>query len=160
MGDSRRFHLFAQFIARNFPSKEFLNVADVAGGKGHLNAALKPFGYKTITFDKARKQIHRAHYQRRFFDAHVKEQFDLLVGMHPDGATDIIILEASKRGIPFAIVPCCAINNVSGYFGSKNKFNDWVAHLRRFAIKLGFKVDEGLLPMNGKNLILIGRRKA
>ena len=42
MGDPRRFSLFADVIAANFPSN--LPVADVAGGKGYLQVALRQRG--------------------------------------------------------------------------------------------------------------------
>jgi hypothetical protein len=31
----------------------------------------------------------------------------LVVAMHPDEATEAVVTEAVKHGVPFAVVPCC-----------------------------------------------------
>ena len=50
MGDKKRFDLFAKAISKRFPS--WMRVADIAGGKGYLQLALKEQGFKdVITFD-------------------------------------------------------------------------------------------------------------
>lgn len=159
MGDSRRFDVFADFIQNNF---QYCNrIADIAGGKGYLQTALRDRGYNVITFDKRKGRKNRPgkfEFQYRYFDSTVKEDFDLMVGMHPDEATDVIIVEAAKRSIPFAIVPCCVMPNKIAYWGDHN-YNDWIKHLKNVAYKLGYEVDEKQLKIDGRNLVLYGRKR-
>lgn len=161
MGDSRRFDLFAAVIQRNFPAFRYKAVADIAGGKGFLQLALRQRGYNVTTFDKRsgyKKKSRKFRYQYRYFDSKIKQPFDLLVGMHPDEATDVIIEEAAKRKIPFVICPCCVKPTTTVFFG-QHSFSRWVKHLEAYAVKLGFSVTKTKLRMNGKNLVLIGRFK-
>lgn len=157
MGDTRRFDLFADFIKSNFPNCN--KVADIAGGKGYLQIALKERGFNVTTFDKRKYKANKINYQYRYFDSTVKENFDLMVGMHPDEATDVIIVEAAKRSIPFAIVPCCIMPNAIPYWG-QHSYKQWIEHLKKSAQKLGYQVYEKQLKMNGCNLVLYGRKTA
>jgi hypothetical protein len=161
MGDSRSFDLFAKVIFSNFPPKKYPKIADVAGGKGGLQTALREKGYNVTTFDKRkgrRNRPGRFQYQYRWFNENIKDKFNLLVGMHPDEATDVIILEAAKRKIPFVVCPCCVKPYAVPFCGAHNYWT-WVKHLKRLAHKNGFTVIETLLRMNGKNLVLIGKTK-
>lgn len=158
MGDARRFDVFANFIHSNFPNCK--KIADIAGGKGYLQVALRNRGYDVITFDKRKGRKNRPgkfEFQYRYFDSSVKEDFDLMVGMHPDEATDVIIVEAAKRNIPFAIVPCCVMPNAIPYWGQRS-YKQWIEHLKKSAQKLGYQVYEKQLKMNGCNLVLYGRK--
>lgn len=159
MGDSRRFDLFAKVVANNFPPEKFSRVADVAGGAGYLGIALKERGYgKVILFDKRKKHVRAKgiDFRYQYFGPSVKDPFDILVGMHPDEATDVIIVEAARRKIPFAVCPCCVKPTAKPYFG-QHTYKLWVEHLKRLAIQLEFKLMETTLPMNGKNIVLVGR---
>ncbi len=158
MGDSRRFDIFAKFIARNF--NKHMRVADIAGGKGYLNLALRQAGFENvITFDIRNVRVRKVDYKRRLFNNSIKEEFDLLVGLHPDEATDHIIMEAAKRKIPFVIVPCCVKPDAATYWGSKSSERDWLKHLTKLAEKQGFEVIELTLKINGKNKVLMGKIK-
>ena len=157
MGDRRRFDLFAQLIERRWPERG-LRIADVAGGQGGLRAALHQRGYRqVVTFDKRKGRAHRPGYRYGWFDADARGEFDLLVGMHPDEATDVIIVTAWRRGLPFAVVPCCALPTLIPYRGAQAGLQPWFRHLAREARKLGFEVEESSLPMSGANLVLVGR---
>ena len=161
MGDSRRFDLFSKVIERNFPPKQYPYVADVAGGKGYLQTALRESGYNVTTFDKRkgkRNRPGRFQYQYRYFDEKIKDEFDLLVGMHPDEATDVIIVEAAKRNVPFVVCPCCVKPSAVLYWG-KHSYGYWMKHLRKLAVERKFQITETVLPMDGKNQVLIGRPK-
>ena len=76
----------------------------------------------------------------------------------PDGATDVIIQEASKRKLPFMIVPCCIIPKAFAFW-DKHDYRNWIKHLKRKSIKLGFVIDQYYLKMRGRNLVLFGRHK-
>jgi hypothetical protein len=108
MGDSLRFKVFANYIKTNFPKVK--SIADIAGGKGCLQVELRKLGYTVTTYDKRHVRISRnLSYKYAYFDNRVKDHYDLLIGMHPDEATDVIVTEAIKRNIPFCVVPCCVI---------------------------------------------------
>ena len=156
MGDRNRFRIFSSVIAKNFPAVKL--IADVAGGKGQLQTELRSRGFDVITYDKrkGRKDRSKMRYKYGFLGPHAIRDHDLLVGLHPDEATEIIISEAGKRRIPFALVPCCILPTVTGYSGPKEK-QAWIAHLVRMAESLNFQTQIFKLNMRGKNIIIIGR---
>lgn len=162
MGDPRRFSLFADVIAANFPST--LPVADVAGGKGYLQVALRQRGFASVvSWDKRPRYSkgHRARFYRYgLFDARsAPRDYGLAVGMHPDGGTDHIIAYAARHRVPFAVCPCCVQPSAEPYFGSY-RYADWCDHLARLAEHAGFDVTLAGLPMRGRNVVLIGRPPA
>lgn len=154
MGDPRRFDLLASYIGRNF-SRHY-RVADVAGGKGYLNLALSELGYQVVTFDHRYRRVKGIEYRYQFLSPETPEEFHLLVGLHPDQATDLIIVEAARRHIPFVIVPCC-IKPCALQYRDNHKYRYWMQHLQLSAENLGFQVSHFQLPMVGRNLGLLGR---
>lgn len=121
-----------------------------------MRKALLELGYKNVeTWDKRKK--HQPGKQRyQYFDWKIKDKYDAVIGLHPDEASDHIILYATKNRVPFLICPCCAIGGATTYWGARNNFKSWLIYLKGLAEKENFKVIETLLPMNGKNLVLIG----
>ena len=154
MGDKRRFDLFAKLIAARFDRG--LKVADVAGGQGYLQVALREQGFADVTtFDRRYKRAsNRLCYRHRYFAWDTDEKFDLVVGMHPDEGSDHIVKYATKHKVPYVICPCC-IKPDAALFKAKHEFRAWVAHLRGLAPNL--TCEEFYLKMNGKNLVMIGR---
>ncbi|MBI2363071.1 MAG: hypothetical protein HYV15_06785 [Elusimicrobia bacterium] len=146
MADKRRFELFAAFIKEAFPSAP--RVYDVAGGMGRLNHELTLLGLTALTFDARRKHLPVAFAERRL-SLDEPCACDLVVGMHPDGATRIIIEYAARHRIPFAVVPCCSDNGMS--------YKPWMKHLAASAAEMGFEVAETALPMAGRSRVLLGR---
>ena len=159
MGDNRRFDLFAKVVAKNFPPKNVSAVADIAGGKGQLQIFLRRLGYhQVVTFDN-RKKEHRLKgvmFQRQFFGQQVNSQFDLLLGLHPDEATDVIIVEAARRRVPFVVCPCCVLPTASR-FDRQPLYRFWLEHLVSLAQRHSFNVLQTALPMAGKSNVIIGR---
>lgn len=158
MGDVRRFDLFGELISSHF--ERDCIVADVAGGKGMLQAKLRQCGFKNVvTFDKrkGRKDRPTMRYEYRWFDHRVKGRFDLLVGMHCDEATDVIITEAASRKADFVICPCCVKPSAVPFYAQHN-FTNWMLHLIELSENLGFKVTTDKLKMIGKNSVIIGKR--
>lgn len=146
MGDKSRFKVFADFIARNYkPCK----VADVAGGKGILSWELQKRGFEpTIIDPRVRFNIQRFKAIRSLFKEEYVQDFDLLIGMHPDGATEPIVKYANKYNKKFAVVPCCVMPV------DKNKKyddNSWLKYLKYLA---GGNIKEAQLKMSGKNVVL------
>lgn len=158
MGDRHRFDLFAKLIADHFPNRS-ARIADIAGGQGWLQLALRERGYNHVTtFDKRKKRKRQRGlvYQYRWFDSRVRDEFDLLAGMHPDEATDVIVVEACRRGIPFVVCPCCVMPNVTTMWVNHN-YKNWLDHLEKKAKERGYVVERFWLRMNGKNAVLTGR---
>lgn len=145
MADKRRFELFAACLRRRFPEARL--VFDVAGGMGRLNEELTRRGFEALTFDSRRKRLDVRYAERRFS---LEEPClcDLVVGMHPDGATRLIVEYAAKQRVPFAVVPCCSDNG--------DPYRVWMRTLAALAEERGLAVEEELLPMAGRSRVLIG----
>jgi hypothetical protein len=157
VGDSRRFDLFAKLVSESFPCRD-QKIADVAGGKGILRWALGERGYKTVTsWDKRHNNAKgRPNIKWGYFKQDLTERYDLVVGMHPDGATDHIIQYAIRNKVPFVICPCCVIPSAVAYWNQYN-FGSWLHHLNSLALKGGMTTEITTLKMNGRNMVLIGR---
>jgi hypothetical protein len=145
MSDKRRFELFARLLAERFAGAA--RVFDVAGGQGRLNLALTALGREVTTFDRKPPKL-PVRYAQRLFTLDEPCACDLVVGLHADGATRIIIEYAARHGVPFAVVPCCSDNGMS--------YRPWVRHLDELARARGFTVEERELPMEGRARVLLG----
>lgn len=166
MGDRRRFQAFSDFIIRTYPNVK--RIADVAGGHGLLSVELLLRGFEPVIIDprradtlphRTRKRLRKEALRigvvpklERVF-AMIEEvdldQFDLIVGMHPDQATEPIVREATRRGKPFAVVPCC----VMPLDGIGRTFAEWVEYLASLAP--GSRVAS--LPIRGANIAVFRR---
>lgn len=159
MSSPRRFEITAINISKQFPNREIC-IADIAGGKGYLNLALKEIGYNNvISFDKRSRHVHKnkINFQYRLFNIDMAKDFDLLVGLHPDEATDLIIKAGSIYKKSFFIVPCCIMPNTV-QFWDKYKFPVWIEHLKKYSIKLGYNnIQEIQLKFDGRNIALVGK---
>jgi hypothetical protein len=144
VADKRRFELFAKFLADRFPAPR---IFDVAGGMGRLNEALTELGRSVTTFDLRHKRLD-VRYAERIFTLDEPCEADLVVGMHPDGATRVIIEYAVKHRIPFAVVPCCSDNGMP--------YKPWMRHLAELGREGGFGVEELTLPMAGRARVIVG----
>ena len=150
MADLERFSLFARFIADQFGAKQaVLRVYDVAGGRGLLNQALAALGHRVTTFDRRHKHLD-VPYAEKTFTLDEPCAADLIVGMHPDGATQVIIEYAALHRLGFALVPCCSDNGMS--------YKPWMRHLTELARQRHpAEVAEATLPMRGRARVLYGR---
>ncbi|MGE0614368.1 MAG: hypothetical protein AB7P04_01900 [Bacteriovoracia bacterium] len=144
MADLRRFDLFADLLVDRFP--EARRIFDVAGGMGKLNESLTRRGRQCLTFDRRHKHLEVPFAEREFTLTEPCEA-DLVVGMHADGATRIIIEYAAKHRIPCAVVPCCSDNSMS--------YKPWMRHLDELARTLGMRTEETTLPMQGRARVLL-----
>ncbi len=145
MADKRRFELFATFLTERFSGAR--RVFDVAGGMGRLNEALTRRGLETTTFDLRHKHL-PVRYEERPFGISEPCNADLVVGMHPDGATRLIIAYAALHRIGYAVVPCCSDNGLP--------YKPWMRHLAELARSGGLEANEALLPMEGRARVLYG----
>lgn len=157
MGDARRFDLFAKMVATQFPCYLERNIADVAGGKGYLQAALRQIGFRHVkSWDKRRGKAHRqAFYRYGHFHWKLAPDYDLVVAMHPDEATDHVVMYSASRHIPAIICPCCIKPDASTFWNGT--YREWCQHLDKLAS--GMRTQWLTLPMQGRNDVLIMRNK-
>lgn len=135
----------------------WIRVADVASGNGQLQANLYRRGFdRIVSWDTRRRNAgpRRNYHIGRFDYRSAPRDYDLVVGMHPDAATDYIVAYAVKHRVPFVVCPCCVLPSASklediGYDG-------WIRHLIGLATVTGFDVEKIKLPMTGRNLVLVG----
>lgn len=146
MADKRRFDLFAELIRSRFPDAK--RIFDVAGGQGKLNDALLRRGCDVTTFDRRHKHL-PVKFAEREFTLEEPCECDAVVGMHPDGATRVIVEYAARHKVPFAIVPCCSDNSMP--------YKPWMRHLSELGRTLGLTVEEVELPMDGRARVILGR---
>ncbi len=102
-----------------------------------------------VTFDRRHWHLSVA-YVERCFTLDEPCDAELVVGMHPDGATRVIIEYAALHRIAFAVVPCCSDNGIS--------YKPWMRHLTELARAQSFdEVSEQALPIRGRARVLYGR---
>ncbi|ETL81394.1 hypothetical protein F441_18912 [Phytophthora nicotianae CJ01A1] len=86
------------------------------------------------------------------------EQASLLVGMHPDEATDSIFDVAIKFNKPFAVVPCCVFGQK---FPDRRQPNGCKVlsyeNLVEYLTAKHPEIEKAFLPFDGKNLVLFRR---
>ncbi len=145
MADKRRFALFAELVVERFPAAR--RVFDIAGGMGQLNVELTSRGRDILTFDSRHKHLPVRFAERRF-GLEEPCECDLVIGLHPDGATRVIIEYAVRHRVPFAVVPCCSDNGMS--------YKPWMRHLAELAAAGGLRVEERTLAMTGRARVLVG----
>lgn len=162
MGDTRRFELFADLIGRRVPNRR-ARIADVAAGKGALTFALRRRGFvNVIPFEPAPRrggQVTRTGMRVQRFTADCAREFDVLVGMHPDGATDEILQGSAEHGPLSIVCPCCAVGSAWAYWGAKLSHRQWVDHLVRQSLQRGLRIERSTLRMTGRNSVLVAARQ-
>ncbi len=146
MGDLARFDRFADFLVSEFP--DATRVWDIAGGMGKLNAALTARGRHALTFDARAKHL-PVPFAERLLTLDEPCTADLVVGLHPDGATRIIVEYAARHRLPFAVVPCCSDNSMP--------YKPWLRHIGAIAVQAGFVVREAELKMSGRSRVVVGK---
>src|SRR3954471_19816366 len=98
MADPRRFELFADLVVARFAAPR---IFDVAGGAGRLNAELTARGRVVTTFDRKPRRMD-VRYAEGGFPLDEPCECELVVGMHPDGATRVIVEYARLHKVGFA----------------------------------------------------------
>jgi hypothetical protein len=161
VGDPNRFRFFADLIETVLPTKG-ARIADVASGRGKLQGELYRRGIKNVVaYDGRRRNAKGKPHARWWFDYRTApDEFDLVVGMHPDEATDQIIRFACEKRKPFVVCPCCVLPTAIDWFFpwlKTGKYDDWVEHLIFYALGEGMTVEEVELPIKGRSKVLIGK---
>lgn len=160
--DRRRFRAFAEFIHTTYPN--IGKVADVGGGRGDVSFFLHELGHDATIIDSRAARLPRW-IKRSLRRESVKQgrlvelprvvgkvqdtdlqAFDLIVGLHPDEATEHIVRTAIKYNKEFAVVPCCVFP-IDGVKRSKENWRDYL-------ISLSKDIVTTTLPIRGENLVL------
>jgi hypothetical protein len=174
---SQRAAVLCDYIIDKFSLTPESHVLDVAGGRGDLCFELtelnsvpcttvdprgRKLNKKQLKYLKAKKRdredcLWGKHisglFLDDFFETHAEvdevhpDRIDLIVGLHPDQATESIINVALANSIPFCIVPCCVFP-ASGV--RDMSFEQWVEYLMR----KDERIEKGWLDVKGKNLVL------
>ncbi|CAB9501136.1 expressed unknown protein [Seminavis robusta] len=130
---SQRHVLFAQWLLDTY-GKDFLStgsgVLDVAGGNGELSRSLQQLGIPSVVLDpQPRLSIdhdpqpkipvlkhalegngtHLLMTTTTEQERRVLKSASMIVGMHPDQATEPIIWFSQHLKVPFALLPCCVM---------------------------------------------------
>jgi len=146
MGDTKRFRLLADFIQRNYPHKK--TILDVAGGKdNYLAQELRKNGYEVKSIDPKSKDIRDLFTLELLRELEESERFDLIVGLHPDGATKDICKAASTHDI--VIVPCCNMWTT--------KEQDIYSLIENYLRSNKIPYSTTILPMKGKNFVFYSK---
>jgi hypothetical protein len=104
-GDPERFQVIADFVAERY-WREVRYVADVAGGQGMLARILaKQYRYEAEVIDPRVWVLRGVKHQASAFDPAFATYYDLIIGLHPDGALREVAQAALLR--PAIVVPCC-----------------------------------------------------
>jgi len=167
-----RARILAEWIVATFGQAARGCIVDVAGGKGHLAAALSALAAeKCVVVDPAPLRLGKR--QANLLESgkvmslqaefnlgnravrEWVESSDLIVGLHPDQATEPLVDAALRSNKPFAVVPCCVFANL--FPDRRNadntpvvSYHDFIAYLQ--AKHQGVKVE--WLPFKGKNRVL------
>ena len=104
-GDPTRFQVIADYIADRY-WRSVRYIADVAGGQGMLARILsKQYNYDCEVIDPRAWVLRGVTHQASAFDPAFSTYYDLIVGLHPDGALREVAQAALSR--PVVLVPCC-----------------------------------------------------
>ncbi|KAJ9081924.1 hypothetical protein DSO57_1009628 [Entomophthora muscae] len=121
---------FSKFLIETYGIsylKSGMGILDIAGGRGEVSFELfTKLGLPVTLVDPRPRKLSKSqarhlkanpdaslppHIQEFFKPEDLKwktqEGYSLVIGMHPDQATDLIVDYAINSNIPFAIVPCC-----------------------------------------------------
>lgn len=180
MHDKKHRHaLFAQWLVAQY-GIELLSrgsgVLDVAGGKGELSEALLEAGVSSVVLldpeprilqlkDSDSTKIHVMAHALEGDGAslwphlsaarqEILRNCSVIVGMHPDQATEAIIDFAQTLNVPFAMLPCCVMPSL---FPRRMHQGQPVRSYRTFCQYLLHKHDRiqvHYLPFMGRNMIL------
>ena len=178
-----RHELFAEWIVQEYGDLALHNpILDVAGGNGELARALLRRGVPKIVLvdPKPRLSVCDTKEQeevdkRLMIIEHPLvgdgsdllghpttgpsiRQCKILVGMHPDEATEAIIDLSQRLGdVPFALLPCCVMPSL--FPTRRQRHGDPVRSYRTFCQYLvdkgeKYKYNETHLPFDGRNKII------
>lgn len=174
---TNRHALFADWLVRVYGKDRLCKgngVLDVAGGKGCLSQALFERGIPSIVLDPDPRYnqddlvvIPEPLYGDGSSDYLSKDAADMIrdcsiiIGMHPDQATEAIIDTSNRLGVPFALLPCCVMPSLFPWRRQKSS-GDPVRSYQAFCQYLLDKAPDkkqnpyhvDILPFHGRHKII------
>ncbi|KAJ3227626.1 hypothetical protein HK099_001133 [Clydaea vesicula] len=172
---------FTKWIIKTF-GKSYLQagsgVIDIAGGKGHITFQLHCIENINCTLVEPREVILRSwqrklikkqnlvtfQHKKNFFNkefclessnTEMLKNCSILIGMHPDQATDEIVDFALKNWKSFAVVPCCVFSNLF-----PNRRTSAGKHVRTYQEYIDYllgkhaDIKKDFLNSEGRNIII------
>jgi len=112
----------------------------------HCTSQLGPFcQLLALPFDHAFAECH----------SELLARSSIFVGLHPDQATEAVVVEALAHGKPFAVVPCCVYPTLfpSRYLQSGQRVRSYRAFIRYLREKHP-QILTARLPFEGRNKVL------
>lgn len=176
---SQRAKVYAEWIVEKF-GLEFLKtglILDIGGGRGDLAFELgTKLGLECIVVDPRSQKFKR--WQLKFIkkhptcikSRHIQDFFDnnffekhlvdvkkvrLVVGLHPDEATEPLVDTALEFSLNFSVIPCCVF--AQDFPTRRLKNGDSPTSYERFCdflVEKSSVVEQDLLPFIGKNKVL------
>ena len=176
-----RANVFADWLMSKFP--ETSHVLDVAGGKGDMAFELivnksvqcsvvdprNPRKYESKHLPKWKRKLlaertdfEFVHHETEFDEGFCRNYFTddtnsncLVIGMHPDQATEAIVDLCLQFKKPFAIVPCCVFAYLAPERRLKNgkeptSYEDFC----QFLIEKNINIEQDELSFKGRNVVL------
>eukprot|EP00092_Neocalanus_flemingeri_P015598 GFUD01016886.1.p1 GENE.GFUD01016886.1~~GFUD01016886.1.p1 ORF type:complete len:376 (+),score=90.30 GFUD01016886.1:46-1173(+) len=180
---SQRARVYAEWIVEKF-GFEFLKtgmILDIGGGRGDLSFELvAKLGLDCIVVDPRPQKFKRwqlkfikkhpsckltKHIQdlfnKDFFDIHKVDlkSIRLVVGLHPDEATEPLVDMAVDFFLNFAVIPCCVFSQDFPLRKLKNgKSPTSYEDFCDFLVEKSSGVENDLLPFVGKNKVLFKKQ--
>jgi hypothetical protein len=179
---TKRAELFAAWAMEWLPCRD-AKILDIAGGRGEVSFDLfYRHGLQGITLIDPRpaklSKKQRRYLQQRFkeipempipqraclFDEHFIEAekeppgllagSPILLGLHPDEATEAIVDAALGLGCSFAVVPCCVFTSLRPRLLKSGQpatsYEDFLIYLE----EKDQSIRRAVLPFSGKNIVL------
>eukprot|EP01084_Bolivina_argentea_P159085 277086_1 len=184
----RRASKFTEWIINQFGHVLQRNksiILDIAGGSGDMACLLTIKGYKVIVIDpfkpkqfpkwqikklqnyfqSNRQYMYYQHIEELFNDrfifkySNIINKCDLMIGMHPDQATEFIVKYAKIFNKNIAVVPCCVFamefphrmhKHNDGNMENVNTYSQFIQYL----LQINNNLQTDYLPFKGKNKIL------
>lgn len=162
-----RFQVFHAWLVDHYPPGK---VADVGGGKGLLSFLLNQSGFNSTVIDPvwqplewkykdlqtgkrvklSTSQMNSVPHLQSAFSIDFAPDFDLLVGLHAHGSNILLLQAAAKFSKPFAILPCCVIDEPI----IKQSGINWFTSLVDYAASLSLNPQVATLNFVGQSQVI------
>jgi hypothetical protein len=148
-GDPSRFPAVRDLVLDRFGGK-VRYIADVAGGQGMLARMLRKANYDVEVIDPRGWRLRGVPGFDSTLDPAKSDYYDLIVGLHPDEATQAIVM--SSLVTKTVIVPCCNFWDRTQRLGAEKL----IEAIEAFYRKYGVEYERVKLAINTpKNIALI-----
>ena len=158
--------MFCDWVLKNFdiPNSTVVPILDIAGGKGDVTEYFTNKGIASLIIDP-RQCEHKLPQITKCFDddfitnpdhSSLVKETPLVLGMHPDQATESIVDFALLHKKPFAIVPCCIFLRELGShrFDANQKLVTTYEQFVDYLQNKHPKIKRDFLGFRGRNMIL------